>query len=318
MFHHSVARRNAIRGPHGELIVTLTYSNLRYHVTMRVDGAIQVKHGDWLSKYSAAMYNDFTRIHEFGRMDHSGVLRPIHNVNLIHAGETVYHIPTYMKAHPMRMAPMNIQASPLSEEQRKKVIVETLKGDFDLAGERLEILEEAAHRVHEVDTAVQLAEIAGLIAEESALAAAASALQAVSAFLTPVMLGIAMINVSETDMRLAGMQAIGYALTAWAFGDPIPSYPSSLKANFAAFPGKQALPRVEQAWKTTAEATVRNLEAEAVKKRVRTENYRIVWQALGSGSRKKLVRLVMEARAEELRGVEKDSFWGLNPDGYPN
>jgi hypothetical protein len=27
---------------------------------------------------------------------------------------------------------------------------------------------------------------------------------------------------------------------------------------------------------------------------------------------------LMEARAEELRGVEQMSFWGLDPDKYPN
>jgi hypothetical protein len=34
-----------------------TYTDWRYSVTMRTDGAIHVKHGDWLSKYSAAMYS---------------------------------------------------------------------------------------------------------------------------------------------------------------------------------------------------------------------------------------------------------------------
>ena len=87
---------------------------------MRTDGAIHVKHGDWLSKYSAAMYNDFTHVHEFGRMDKNGQLRPIHNVNLIFAGETVYHIPTYRKTHPMRMGAIEIAVSPLTAEQKEK------------------------------------------------------------------------------------------------------------------------------------------------------------------------------------------------------
>ena len=51
------------------------------------EGAIEVKHGDWLSKYSAALYNDLTRIDEFGRIDKSGSLQNILNVNHIFAGE---------------------------------------------------------------------------------------------------------------------------------------------------------------------------------------------------------------------------------------
>src|SRR5437868_12811809 len=83
------------KGPHGEIVVTKTYTNGRYSVTMRTDGAINVKQGDWLSKYSAAIFNDYQHIHEFGRMDASGKLRPIQKVNLILKGETIYHVPTY-------------------------------------------------------------------------------------------------------------------------------------------------------------------------------------------------------------------------------
>jgi hypothetical protein len=57
--------------------------------------------GDWLSKYSAAMYNDLTRIYEFGRIDKSGSLQKILNVNHIFTGETIFHIPTYWNVHPL-------------------------------------------------------------------------------------------------------------------------------------------------------------------------------------------------------------------------
>jgi hypothetical protein len=285
---------------------------------MRTDGAIQVKHGDWLSKYSAALYNDFTHIHEFGRKDRSGKIRPIHNVNRIFTGEIIYHIPTYKTAHPMRMDAIAITASPLSDEQKRRVIVETLEADYHLKGDQLEVLEEAAHITHGVDSAVEIGEIAGLIAEEGALAAGASILAVASGFLTAIGFMIAILNASETDMKLAGMQAIGYALTAWAFGDPIPAFPSSLKTNFAVFPGRQALPRVEQAWAEASQATVNHLEAQVVKKGVKKRSYQIFWQALGSGDQKKLVRLLMDARAEELRGPQRQSFLALDPDGYPN
>jgi hypothetical protein len=154
---------------------------------------------------------------------------------------------------------------------------------------------------------VEIAEVASLIAEGTA---AATALQLVAAVLTPIMIGIAILNAADTDKRLAGMQAIGYTLTAWAFGDPIPAFPRSLKANWSSFPGKQALPSVEQAWRDTSDATIRNLEVEVAKKRVHKKCYQLLWQALGEGERKKLTRMLMEVRAKELRGVERDSFWG--------
>jgi hypothetical protein len=174
---------------------------LQRHANRR---AIHVKHGDWLSKYSAAMYNDFTHVHEFGRMDKNGLLRPIHKVNLIFAGETVYHIPTYRKTHPMRMGAIEVTVSPLTAEQKKKVVLDTLKHEYYLQGERREWLDHAAHIAHGTDTAVEIAEVASLIAEGTA---AATALQLMAAVLTPIMIGIAILNAADTDKRLAGMQA---------------------------------------------------------------------------------------------------------------
>ena len=79
-------------------LTLITYTNRRYSLPMRYDGAIRVKHGDWLSKYSAALHNDFTRVHEYGRIGNFGQLSPIRDINLIYAGETIYHLPTYGKA----------------------------------------------------------------------------------------------------------------------------------------------------------------------------------------------------------------------------
>jgi len=60
----------------------MLYRNGRYSVEVGSDGAIKVRPGDWLSKYSAAMFNTFGRVNEFGRMGRFGV-EPIQNVNLI-------------------------------------------------------------------------------------------------------------------------------------------------------------------------------------------------------------------------------------------
>lgn len=69
------------------------YGNFR--VTVGEDGTIVVQPGDWLSKYSAAMYQgDTTRVREFGRLE-GGVMKPITSVDSIRAGETIYHVPTY-------------------------------------------------------------------------------------------------------------------------------------------------------------------------------------------------------------------------------
>lgn len=315
------ARLSTLRGPHGEILITKTYSNFLYTVTMKTDGAINVKHGDWLSKYSAAMYNDFTHIHEFARMDKGGKLKKIHRVDHIFAGETIYHIPTYNQLHPMRMDEVTIMASPLSDEQEEKLMAETLADDYDLQGERLEWLEHAAHISKGAE---ELGEVAEWITEETAkgatVAAVSSWLGLVSCVLEPIEIGIAILDALETEAKIAGMQAIAYAITAWAFDDPMPGYPASLKPNWrGAGTGMAGLERAEQGWKDACEATVRNLE-ERVRKSGRSKvSYQVLWRSIGDDDRKQLARRLMDARAKEIgSSVERMSFQALNPDGYPN
>jgi hypothetical protein len=72
-----------------------THSYGSFSVTVAADGAIKVRPGDWLSKYSQALHNgDVTRISEYARMS-GGKLVAIDNPDLILAGETLYHLPTH-------------------------------------------------------------------------------------------------------------------------------------------------------------------------------------------------------------------------------
>ena len=322
-------RENTHRGPYGGSVVTRTYSNSLYSVTMTREGAIEVTHGDWLSKYSSAMYNDFIHIHEFARMDQSGKLKRIEGryaLNHIYAGETLYHIPSYKQAHPMKMDEIDVQASPLSDEEEEQIIKATLKDEYDLKGEQLEWLVDIDHYYHGVHTGLEIGELiadsAGWIAEETALAGTVAtgmlALGLIAGALTSIGIGIEILNANDTDRKLAGMQAIGYAITAWAFDRSIPGFPAQLRQHFMAFPGITGIQRVEPAWDDACDAVVRNLEAKVKAKGRSKESYQVFWRAIGKFDEKTLVRMLMDARAEELRGVEKDSFLALDPLQYPN
>ena len=72
-----------------------THSSGKYKVTISEDGAIAVKKGDWVSKYSAALHRgDTSRVNEYGRL-RAGHMDPLADVNKIIAGETLYHVPSY-------------------------------------------------------------------------------------------------------------------------------------------------------------------------------------------------------------------------------
>jgi len=70
------------------------YSNSPYEVAVSSDGKIQVKSGDTLSKYSWAIYKNYTTLSAFKRLGPTGPI-PIQDVNLIYAGETLLHMRDY-------------------------------------------------------------------------------------------------------------------------------------------------------------------------------------------------------------------------------
>ena len=107
---------------------TMYYQHGRYRVEVGNDGIVQVRPGDWLSKYSAAIYNDFTTIRVFARRDKSGSPTPIRDVNLIYAGETLYHLPTYYGSFSAMEFVVPTKATPpLTDAQKKQLIQESLR-----------------------------------------------------------------------------------------------------------------------------------------------------------------------------------------------
>ena len=356
-----------------------TSSDGRYRVSLADNGAITVKHGDWLSKYSAAIYDNYWNIQVFARKDRSGHLVPIANPNLIHQGETIYHLPTldtYLKNRPARTVtftqpmvivgrrkagppvqevdfdePMEIigrRTGPMSEEQKKKFILDHLRGEYDLRGEHWEFVEEVAHLLH---TSGDVADIMETLAEflpeglaealphavVGALEAAGEYCPIIAAFAFPIFGGIKWVNALEFGQRLIGLRAVAYGMTAWVFEDAVPPPPPWIRANI--FPGSQQGPpqansdfardafaqaeaQVQaslKAWRDSSAAAYRSMEEEVEKKHCDPEDLRAAFRLLGEGDKNTLVRGLMSAIAEKFlrKGNERDEFWSPDPD-YPN
>jgi hypothetical protein len=307
------------------------------------DGAIHVRRGDVLSKYAAAISGTPLALSQFARLNTAGCLVPIANVNRIYAGETIYHAPTYLATHAgcrQGGTSSDREADEYSEED-VRAIMSFLRGDFDVRdGELLEVLDKIQLNLKDFLNVYEFAETAEFIAEGSRLVKIGSVAGGIIEAFEPILAALQVLKADDTDRKIAGLQAIGYATTAWAFGDPPPKYPGQLRRSDAAgFPGTAFLSRQEHAWEETTRAAMHNLQAKLPK----TKHYeltwhgrtpelvlrdptaepgkmKLYWQALGSFDRSTLVRRIMQAVDErwELKGNEKLGFWSLDPTRYPH
>jgi hypothetical protein len=317
--------------------------NGRYQVNVATDGAIRVKPNDWLSKYSAAIHNNFTTVREYARKDRSGKLVPIQNLNLIYAGETLYHLPTYRQSREITFdegAVIIGRVGPsVTDLEKKKIIIETLKKDFDLKGDQLPIVSKVIDIIGYVDNAGSLAEVAGLLTEGSAAAGAATAVSWLSVALVPIGATIAIVNAGQTGLRHVGMRAIAYATTAWAFDDPIPAPvawirpeisqsmidrakredPSSAATyDRAAVADRANVSEYRKAWNDAARSAVANLDAAVVQKKVQKTNYQALYRAIGENDKDKLAMTLMKGLEQQLSaGSERQAFWAPPPH-YPD
>lgn len=79
---------------------TRTHTRPPHSVTVSHDGKIVVKPGDWLSKYSWAIYGNYTTLHEFERWNaQNDTSYEIQNKDLIKAGEILVYLPVYKEYH---------------------------------------------------------------------------------------------------------------------------------------------------------------------------------------------------------------------------
>jgi len=284
------------------------YKYKKFTLNIESDGTIVVNPGDSLSKYSAAMHNDFLHIYEFGRKDSSGTLQVIDDGNSISANETIFHIPT-ATGQPAANLPQ------LSNEEKKKIILSALKADFNLNGEHLKVLTKVMEKIGYVDDALTLAEIAGFITEGSLVASASSAIGLVTLFFSPIAGILTLINANETGERLYGMRAVAYTMTAWAFNEAIPSSSKRIVQNLRqGFPvvSPDKMTRYHNAWSKASRAMLNHLAATTGKGKISKNNMQILFRALGNNNRSQLCLEILKGFEKQVGGYAETLVWKSN------
>ena len=202
-----------------------------YQVYVASDGAIEVKPGDSLSKYSMAMYGDFEHIHEFVRS-----VRPLQNiddVDYIQAGWTIYHLPT------ATVESGNGQpATPISESAIREEVERTLRDDYGFHGDLLtQTTDFISNRLFENrilsgigSIGVIPAEVAGILGPVVALELA-TLFGVVAAILAPIAGVLAFWKNRSFNIRQNGVRGVAYGMVAWHFEDPKPELPQKIRFN---------------------------------------------------------------------------------------
>jgi hypothetical protein len=287
----------------------MIYKNGPYHVDIGNDGTIHVRPGDWLSKYSAAIYNNFTTIHVFARRDKFGAVVPIQNVNLIYAGEVLYHLPTYNKF--MRKPQQPQKTIRISDAEKKKIAEDFMKKEFKLSGDNLRLFSKVIDILGYADNAITLGSVANLIAEGSLIATAGTVLSVVNLFLGPIGMIIGLLNTLETPQRIAGLRAVAYGSTAWVFGDPMPAYPSDMRKEQLKWSDPWKTDQCEKAWNEARDSAVKGHEEEVVKRKIPKEAYQALMRAVSNDNRINLIKLLMKELEKQLEPNIRKTLWSI-------
>lgn len=293
----------------------------RWEVTIGADGEIFVRPGDWLSKYSAAVDGDFYTIWPYMRPTDDGQFISIRDPKLIIAGESLYHIPTFLKFRKQHDLPEVDVPQPkvMTDSEKKKLSEEFISSNFNLRGDNAKALADALTYLDHADAALTVAEVAGLIAEGTVLAGVATAASLAAVFGSMVGGVIALLNVLETGQRLAGMRGVAYASVAWAFDDDktdrhFPGFSRTLeqRLRYGGQVSESEVNRCKRAWADAVIATKNELEKKALgpygygrsmksqKLLIGAAKKRIV--LAGEGNRQELCRFIMQSFDRELKG----------------
>ncbi len=281
-----------------------TYKFRKFSVDVESDGAISVNPGDSLSKYSAAIHNDFIHVYEFGRKNSDGTVQAVTDINKIYANETLYHIPTVTQKPAVSIVKF-------TNEEKKKIVLDALKADFNLNGEHLKLLTTIMGKVGYVNDALSMAEIAGFITEGSVVATAASTLSTAVLFASPFLGILGLMNAVQSNERVWGMRAVAYTITAWAYDEPIlTSSKKILQRMSRAFPPEKII-RYNDAWQKASRATLNHLAAKAGSGKISKKSFQLLLMALGNNNKGQLCLEILKGFEGEIGHIEI-KFWKAN------
>lgn len=230
------------------------------------------------------------------------------NNPIIDLGETKIH----------GVVPDNKNVNQLTEEEKKQILDEALKGvpsDTKKDWEKFLTSPGTAVKVF------QLAEIAGIITEPLWTWGAGI----LGGFIFYYKAITSVINAWETNQRMYGYRAEAYTITAWAFGKPRPHSSPSMLERFRKNNSDTIVKDYQKAWDKISIMTWQNLERAYKEKKVSKKTWQIGLQFEGfqnkpphRNSQENLCYKVLKMREDEFgAGIQLESWRNGYKTLYP-
>jgi len=193
----------------------------------------------------------------------------------------------------------------LASQNNQQLIQDLISKDLNLKGNNLPLLNLVIDKISLIDSTVVLVDlipqVSVVIGDVKLLSVAASAASVSSIVLFPVGVMLSIINGMEAGLRLYGMRAVAYTLTAWVYDDIIPSRSPTVLRNITTGKIRAKAWDIQQrdkAWKAASDAVLYRLNSEIKNKNIKKETLQLVFKALSDDNKQKLALNV-------LRGFEK-------------
>ena len=301
--------------------MTTTHTGGGYSVTINDDGSILVKQGDWISKYSMAIHGDLTHLYEYMRKHGTG-FKPITNVDLIQAGETIYHEPSIPNGGTPVGAPVGSPILP--KLPNGQYDVDEIIREAGLPPSSEDALQWALNRTRRGQA---VGSFIGIFVANGTL----PWLFGANAFAGPILGTIASVyalwKARNYGIKQAGMRGTSYGAVAWAFDDPVPRFPEAMRKSLEKGGRASDIPYYESTWQSAVSQSQQKLNSYCSQENFDKEAVKTVFMArslmYGGGAKEPrsewLAAALLLDTAKTYYTNELDRKFFLSPwSWYPN
>lgn len=237
-----------------------SYSNRGYSVAINNDGSIIVKGGDTVGGYSIAIYGNLEHMNEFARKK-NGTLVPVENINLIRAGETLWHVPSVPSAPQSGLLGQPPLEVPIPIKPDGKPDIDRILQKYRLPRNFYEPLrcpiistsDPLFYGGTALHVASRLAIFLDLILKEKTVATwayfAGTTTFAVTAVVASTLASLwQFLNAYTSERQRIAFRGVAYGVTAFAYAEKPPVLPRAIEENITSFWHPDSVQEAKRMW----------------------------------------------------------------------